>query len=86
MRPVGYASNETVFDGIDVDVIDVTREVVLVAYRVFPVAPLPNPIFSVCIRGEGKARGNDRAGKMTFYAAPAIGVVGVAFGEGEDSV
>ena len=86
MRPVGYASDEIVFDGIDVDVIDVTREVVLVAYRVFPVAPLPNPILSASIRDEGKTRGNDRAGKMTFYTAPAIGVVGIAFGECDDSV
>jgi hypothetical protein len=39
--PVDYASNEAVFDGIDMDVIAMAREVVFVAYRVFPVAVLP---------------------------------------------
>ena len=86
MRPAGYAGDKVVFDRIDVDVIDVTREVVLVAYRVFPVTALPNPIFSVCIGDERKARGDERIGEMSFYAAPAIGVVGIAFGEGEDCV
>lgn len=46
MRPVGYAGNEAVFYGIDVDVVDVTCEVVFIPYRVLPVTPLPNTIFS----------------------------------------
>jgi hypothetical protein len=68
MRPVGDASDETVFDGIDVYVIDVTGEVVFVAYRVFPVTPLPNPVFAFCIRNEGWSRGEDRAGEMAFFS------------------
>ncbi len=86
MRPVGDAGDETVLDRIDVDVIDVTGEVVVVAYRMFPVTPLPKTVFATCISNEGKACGHDRAGEMAFYAAPAVGVVSIVLGKSEDGV
>jgi hypothetical protein len=53
MRPIGSASDETVFEGVDVDVVDVPSEVVFVAYGVFPVTPLPDPVFALSIRTQG---------------------------------
>ena len=42
MRPVAGGVHMTVFDRIVMDVIDVPRQVVLVAYLVLPIAPLPD--------------------------------------------
>ena len=42
MRPVRYARYMTMFDRIEMNVIDVTREVLLIADNVFPEATLPD--------------------------------------------
>jgi hypothetical protein len=42
IRPIGSAGDKTVFDRIEVTVVDMTREIVIVTYRMFPGASLPN--------------------------------------------
>jgi len=86
VRPVDDAGDETVFDLIDVDVIDTAREVVLIAYRVLPIAVLPEPVAAFCIGHQGEAAGHGRAGKMTLYAAPSIWVIGIVFRQGQNGV
>ncbi len=86
IRPVGNVRDETVFDRIDMDIIDMTRKVVFITYRVFPVTVLPNPVLASWIRNERRPFGNDGAGEMGFYAAPAIGVVGIVLRQTEDRV
>ena len=47
------------FDGVDVDVIDVTHEIALVANGMLPIAPLPDAPFALA----GTAVGNPFAGR-----------------------
>jgi hypothetical protein len=42
MRPIRDCSDISVFDRVEVDIIDMGREVLVVAYAVLPKAPLPD--------------------------------------------
>jgi hypothetical protein len=70
-----------------VDVIEVTHEVVLVAQRVLPISPLPNPALA-----SGGAAGRDPFGsgqimrKAAFDQARARGEIRIAIGQGPDRV
>jgi hypothetical protein len=43
--PVRDATDMSVLYGVEVDVIDVAREIIFIAYRVLPIATLPNALF-----------------------------------------
>ena len=45
-RPVTHATDEAVLDGIEMDVIHVTLQVVIVANGVLPIAPLPDALLA----------------------------------------
>jgi hypothetical protein len=42
LRPIPDPCHEAMLDRVDVDVIDVTREIVRVANGMFPITPLPD--------------------------------------------
>ena len=42
MGPIPDPCDKSMLDRIDMDVIDVTRQIVLIANRMLPVAPLPD--------------------------------------------
>jgi hypothetical protein len=46
IRPIPDPRHEPVLDRVDMDVIHMTREVVLIAYGMLSVAPLPNSAFA----------------------------------------
>ncbi len=41
MRPIGHASHPSMFDGVPMDIIDVTVEVGLITDEMFPKTALP---------------------------------------------
>lgn len=51
MRPVIRRNDEAVFDRVPMDVIHVCREVVFVAYGMFPIAGLPDAAFAFATVG-----------------------------------
>ena len=46
MRPIRHAGHKTVLDRIDVDVIDMTRMIGVVADEMLPIAALPYAAFA----------------------------------------
>jgi hypothetical protein len=46
-RPIPNPRNETMFDRVDMDVVDVTLEVALVANGMLPIAALPDAAFAL---------------------------------------
>src|ERR1700730_3231607 len=79
--PRGHASR------VEVNVIEVTHEVVLVAERVLPIAPLPNPAlaFDAAAVGDWLASRQSMR-KAAFDQAPAGGEIRIAIGQGPDRV
>ena len=43
MWPIDYTARMSMFDGIDVNVVNVRRIVALIANQMFPISPLPDP-------------------------------------------
>jgi hypothetical protein len=79
--PIPNARDETMFDRIDMDVVDVTLEVAFVANGMFPVPALP---YAALALGRAAA-GNPFASRQVvreyrFDQPPARGKIGVAFG------
>lgn len=85
--PDGWGGGVAVFDRVEVDVIHVGGVVRAVADGVFPEAALPDAAFgfggAAC--GAGFA-GFDGAGKAGFDDLLAHTVIGVAFGQGPETV
>src|SRR5665213_3750567 len=54
MRPVAYPCHESMLDRVDMDIVDMPREIGLVANGVLPIASLPDPAFAPA----GTAGGN----------------------------
>jgi hypothetical protein len=46
IRPIADSRHEPVLDRVDMDVIHMTREIVLIANGMFPIAPLPDATFA----------------------------------------
>jgi hypothetical protein len=43
IRPIQHPRHQPMLDRVDMDVIEVTRKIVLVANGMFPITPLPDP-------------------------------------------
>gem|GEM_PF-5027449 len=46
VRPVAHTRHQSVPDRIEMDVVDMTSQVSLIAYDVLPIAALPNSFFT----------------------------------------
>jgi len=66
--------------GIEVDVIDVTFEILLVTNGVFPESTLPQRDFAVSVPSDRSARLDDAGGKPTLDKMPTIREIGVSLG------
>ena len=66
MRPVAHAGDETMLDGINVDVIDVPFEIPVVADRMLPKSPLPQRVFAIRVAPDWYARFDDSCGEAAF--------------------
>ena len=73
--------------GIEVNVIEVTQEVVLAVQRVLPISPLPNPAlaFDAAAVGDWLASRQSMR-KAAFDQASAGGEIRIAIGQGPDRV
>src|SRR4051812_13352075 len=66
IRPVRDARGMAVLHRIEVDVVDMTREVVFVAQRVFPIAPLPDAALALAATTVGYLLDMPRGRVMGF--------------------
>ena len=87
IRPIHHLRHKPVPDRIDMDVIHVTREIIVIANGMLPIASLPDTAFAL----GGTALGNPFAGhetprKCRFDQPPARGKVCVVLGQGPDRV
>ncbi len=71
---------------VEVDVVEMAREVVVIADGVFPEPPLPQGVFALCIRLEQRVQSGDLPGEQAFDPTPAAGEIGVALRKGEHCV
>src|SRR5215831_18020066 len=82
MRPICRVTDETVFDWIEVNVVEVHGEVVIVPDHVLPIAALPNPTFAATGHHRGaRFRTGEGFCKGELDRAPATWKVGVALGQ-----
>ena len=72
------------FDGIEMNVFDVPREVLIVADGVLPEPPLPQCVFPIWMAFDGNAFGNELPGKATFDLTPTAGEIRVVRRQGEE--
>ena len=71
MRPVADVRDKPMFHGIEMNVIHVPLEILFVADRMFPKAPLPQREIAIAVSCDG-ASGIDRGGaEMTLNPPPA---------------
>jgi hypothetical protein len=78
MRPPGYLFCPSVFDGIDVDVIDMPFKILFIPDQVFPISPLPYPAFTFACAACGTMFAMRKvAGERSFYQPPAQGEIAV---------
>jgi hypothetical protein len=83
IRPVLHADCVTVLHRIEVNVSEVPRKIVLVAQRVFPIAPLPNPALPFGAAAGGYSFASRQSmGKAAFDQTPTGGEIRVAVGQG----
>jgi hypothetical protein len=80
MRPIGRVRDQTVLHRVEMRVVHVNREIPIVAYCVFPIAPLPNAAFTAA-RHDRRSWLDLRQGFREGYLdrAPTAGEVGISF-------
>ena len=71
MRPIAHVAHETMFDRIEMDIIDVLGKVAFVANGVLPETLLPKRQISTRPSPLLDPGINQRATKMSFYPSPA---------------
>lgn len=87
IRPILHAVDVAVLHRVEMDVIDMPREIGFVAQRVFPIATLPQAALAFT----GTAGGDPLAGgqavrEYCFDEAPAQRKIGIAFGQSPNGV
>ena len=74
----------TVLDRIEVDVINVPREITFITDSVFPESPLPKCQLTIGSAIQFKWCINQRTAEMPFNAAPAALIIEIAWWQRED--
>jgi hypothetical protein len=75
-----------VFDRIEVDIVHVTREIVIVSNRVLPKAALPQRIFASAIRPKRGVKRGQSPRESALDGAPPPGKIRVSFGQCKNGV
>jgi hypothetical protein len=86
VRPVLYARDQAVLHRVDVDVIDVPREVAVVRNCMFPKPTLPQRILALAIVSNRFAYGDHLMGEDTLDAPPATGEIRVTGRQSHDDM
>ena len=85
--PVAGSIDKPMLDRVEVDIVDMARQIVFVSNQVFPIAPLPNTLLSlVNIAGRAKGRGRKTAGESALYEIPSRREIGVVRWERPDGM
>ena len=71
MRPVAHTRHKTMFDGIEMNVVDVPCEVVFIANGVLPKSPLPKREIAIRIALQLGSGIDQRSAEMPFDPPPA---------------
>src|SRR5215471_10875153 len=82
MRPIPHPRHQPMLNGVDMDVVDVTREVAFIPNRMLPIPPLPNAAFAL----GGAASGNpftagEPARERRFDQPPTHRKIRIALGQ-----
>ena len=81
MRPISDALHQAVFNGIDMHVIHVRREIGFVPYQMFPISALPDTALAPALAHDRATFGNGkRLGKPGLDQAPAHRKIIIALG------
>ena len=64
--PIAHSGDQTVLDGIKMDVVDVLLEIFLVPDCMLSKSPLPERIFSISVAQDWRTRLGDGGCKPTF--------------------
>jgi hypothetical protein len=86
VRPVADLRDESVLDGIVVNVIDVPSQIFFVTDRVLPETSLPQSIFSAPVALIVEPLGDDVPRKKAFDALPSSGKIRVIVWKGHDDM
>ena len=86
MRPVADPLHQAMFHGVVVNVIDMPREVAVVADRVLPIAPLPKRELAIAVPFDVPARFEQMGAEISFDAPPPAGKVRVVGRQTKDRV
>jgi len=70
MGPITHSLDQPVFDRIEMDVIDMPREVAVISDGVLPKSPLPKPEIAISKAFEIEARLNQGGAKMSLDSPP----------------
>jgi len=86
MQPVADPLYQAMFHGVVVNVIDMPREVAVVADCVLPIAPLPKRELAIAMPSDVPARFKQMGAEISFDAPPPAGKVGVVSRQTKDRV
>jgi len=85
--PIGGVFDETVFDRVVMDVIDMVAVVGFIPDQVFPKTALPYPAFAAPLAyGRTMFGGRDRIAEGLLDSSPAAGEIAVAGRQGDDAM
>src|SRR5579885_2802328 len=76
--PVANARHEPVLHRIEMNIVDVPRQICLVADSMLPVASLPNSLFTLCDFALRAHSIGQSSRKTAFDEIPATGEIGIA--------
>src|SRR5262245_19063874 len=78
VRPVAHLRNVAVLDWIEMNVVDMTLKVFIIADGVLPIASLPNTLFALCDLAASPSRtGGEPAREGALNEAPAQRKIGI---------
>jgi hypothetical protein len=87
MRPIAGARHQPMSHRVEVNVIDMAREVGIVADRMFPETALPYAFFAFVKFASTPVRiGRQTAGEIVFDQAPATGEIGIVLWQSPNGV
>jgi hypothetical protein len=84
--PVRNSLNMSMLYGIEVDVVDMAREISVIADRVLPIATLPDAFFSLRRLALRARDGLKPPGKTAFYQAPSNGKIRIMLRQSPECV
>ena len=79
MRPILNCFDQPMLDRIDMNVVDVAREIALVPDRVLPKPPLSECKLAIPVPADRYPRNEQASAEVSFDATPASGEIRILF-------